>query len=54
MPAEAPGRAGNFIGWKIVESFMKHNPNVTVSELFKISDAQYIMDKAKYKPERAK
>ena len=54
MPTEAPGRTGNFIGWKIVESFMKHNPKVSVTDLFNITDAQYIMDKSKYKPDRNK
>ncbi len=52
MPAEAPGRSGNFIGWKIVESFMKNNPKVTVADLIEMKDAQYVMDKAKYKPNR--
>lgn len=52
MPVEAPGRSGNFMGWKIVESFMKNNPQVTVAELIELKSAQYIMDKAKYKPNK--
>ncbi len=50
MPPEAPGRTANWIGMKIVESYMKRNPDVSVQELVKIKDAQQILDKAKYKP----
>ncbi len=52
MPAEAPGETGNFIGWRIVKSYMQRHPNTTFEELIKINDAQLILDEAKYKPKR--
>ncbi len=52
MPAEAPGRTANWIGWQVIKSFMKRNPEVTVPQMLAIKDAQELMDKAKYKPKR--
>lgn len=49
MPKEAPGRSANFMGLRIIEAFMKQNPDVTVEQLL-TTDAQKIMDKSKYKP----
>jgi len=50
MPAEAPGRTANFIGWQIVKSYMKRYPETTFEELVAIKDPQQLLDKAKYKP----
>lgn len=50
MPAEAPGRTANWTGWQIVKSFMKRNPEVTLTQLIEITDAQQILNQAKYKP----
>lgn len=47
---ESPGRIGQWIGFRIVESFMKNNPEVTMQELFEITSAQEIMQRAKYNP----
>jgi hypothetical protein len=52
MPPDAPGRTGNYIGWRIVEQFMQKNPNLTLDELFALRDAQQILDVSKYKPMR--
>ncbi len=52
MPQEAPGRAANWVGWQIVKSFMERNPELGVQELVAISDAQEILNKARYKPKR--
>lgn len=52
MPAEAPGRTANYLGWKIVTAYMERYPATTVQELLKLSDAQAIMEKSKYKPDR--
>lgn len=49
MPKEAPGRTANFMGLRIIQAFMKQNPDVTVEQLL-ITDPQKIMDKSKYKP----
>jgi len=50
MPPEAPGRTANWVGYKIVEAYMKRNPEVTLEELIGIKSAQRIMDGSKYKP----
>ncbi|MEK7255748.1 MAG: hypothetical protein AAB316_13445 [Bacteroidota bacterium] len=52
MPDEAPGRTANWLGWKIVEAFMRKNPAVSLEELIMMEDAQLILDKSKYKPAR--
>ena len=50
MPSESPGRTGNYMGWQVVKAFMRRNPEVTISELLQIRDAQKILDGSKYKP----
>ena len=50
MPPESPGRVANWIGWQIVEKYMQRNPDETLEDLIAETDAQYILDKSKYKP----
>jgi len=51
MPTlESPGQVSLWIGWNIVDEFMQNNPEVTIEQLFQIQDAQYILNKSKYKP----
>lgn len=52
MPAEAPGRTANWIGWQIVKSYMLRHPETTFEELVALKDAQVFLDKSKYKPRR--
>ena len=52
MPQEAPGRAGNWMGWQIVKSYMARNPEMTVTELLENKDAQAILEEGRYKPRR--
>lgn len=47
---EAPGRLGTWLGWRISESYMRHNPNVTLQELMAEGDAQKIMEESRYRP----
>jgi hypothetical protein len=47
---ESPGRAGVWIGWRIVRSYMKANPKTTLADLMKENDAQIVLSKSKYKP----
>ncbi len=49
MPAEAPGRTGNFMGFKIVEAYMDRTGN-TIKQLLSISDAQKILTDSRFKP----
>ncbi len=52
MPQEAPGRAGNWMGWQIVKAYMARNPEVTVTQLLDNKDAQAILEEGRYKPRR--
>jgi hypothetical protein len=47
---ESPGRLGIWVGWRIIDSYMRHNENVTLQELMKDGDAQKILEKSFYKP----
>lgn len=50
MPRESPARAFCWIGFKIVESYMKNHPKTSLEQLMKINNAQYILTNSKYKP----
>ncbi len=52
MPAEAPGRIANWVGWRIINMYMKRNPNVSLAQLIEEKDAQKILNISKYKPRR--
>lgn len=43
-------RAGSFIGWKIIQKYMSHNPNLTVGQLLAETDSDQILTQARYKP----
>ena len=47
---ESPGRLGVFLGWKLIQSYMKNNPDVTLQELMKEGDYQKILNSARFKP----
>jgi len=47
---DSPGRLGIWLGWRIVESYMEHNENVTLQELIAEPDAQKILEESFYKP----
>ena len=47
---ESPGRLGIWVGWRIIDSYMRHNEDVTLQELMKDGDAQKILEKSFYKP----
>jgi len=52
MPTTAPGRVANWMGWRIVNMYMRRNPNVSMDQLIIETDAQSILSKSKYKPKR--
>lgn len=52
MPPEAPGRTANWLGWQIVEAYMKRHPETTMQQLLALKDAQALLDQSKYKPGR--
>jgi len=47
---ESPGKASVWIGFRIVEEYMRNNPDVTLSELMGMTDYQKILSGAKYNP----
>jgi len=50
FPNESPGRAGVWIGWKIVRQYMKKHPEISVPELMAIKDYQKILNESEYDP----
>lgn len=48
FPRESPGHIGEWIGYRMVESYMKANPKATFAELFAMQDPQEILKT--YKP----
>lgn len=49
MPVESPGNIGLFVGWRIVEQYVKKYPGVTIRQLMK-TPSKEIFNDAKYKP----
>ncbi len=49
---ESPGRAAVWIGFRIIESFMKNSRGLSVEEMMNFKDYQKILEKAKYSPEK--
>ena len=47
---DSPGRLGTWIGWRIAESYMEHNHDVTLQQLMAEPDAQKILEESFYKP----
>jgi len=43
-------KLGVWLGWQIVRKYMAQNPDVTLQQLMAETDAQKILNKAKYKP----
>ncbi len=50
MPAEAPGRTGNFTGWRIIQAYMNRHPETSLPELLDMRDSQALLDAARYRP----
>ena len=47
---DSPGRLGVFIGFQIVQSYMKTHPGTTLKELMKMTDSQKMLKESGYKP----
>ena len=48
---ESPGRTGAFIGWKLIQSYMKNNSDISLQELMQDFDYQKILNSSKFKPQ---
>lgn len=47
---DSPGRLGLWVGWRIVDSYMHHNQDITLHDLLNESDAQKILEQSFYRP----
>jgi hypothetical protein len=47
---ESPGRAGVWIGFRIIDSFMRNSKGTSFEDLMNNTDVQGILEKAKYSP----
>lgn len=47
---ESPGRLGVFIGFQIVQSYMKTHPGTTLRDLMAMTDSQKLLKESGYKP----
>jgi gliding motility-associated lipoprotein GldB len=52
FPKESPGKAGAWIGWRIVDKYMKEQSAITLNQLLAEQDAQKILRESGYKPEK--
>lgn len=52
MPKESPGRVGVWLGYKIVSAYMEQNPKFSLNDLMTQSDAQMILNRSHYKPNK--
>lgn len=50
--ANSPSRIGNYIGYKIVQAYMKENP-ISLDSLFHNLDSKLILQQSKYKPKKS-
>ncbi|MBK9630954.1 MAG: hypothetical protein IPO62_07785 [Saprospiraceae bacterium] len=50
MPSLAPGQTGTYIGYYIIESYMRRNPATKLPDLIKETDSQKILELSKFKP----
>ena len=50
LERESPGRAGVWIGYKIVTQYMDNKPNTTIKELLTNTPAMEVFQGSKYKP----
>lgn len=50
ISGESPGRLGRWIGWRIVDNYMKTHQDVTLPQLMEENNANKILRQSKYKP----
>ena len=47
---ESPGQATLWLGWQIIRSYMKNNPEVSLRQLMQQNDYNFILSRSGYKP----
>lgn len=48
---KCPGRIGQWVGWQIVDEYMKGHPEKSLPELMNMDDAQALFKESNYKPQ---
>jgi hypothetical protein len=49
---KCPGRIGQWVGWQIVNTYMKRHPEVSLQQLMEMDNAQTLFKEARYNPLR--
>jgi hypothetical protein len=52
MPIASPGRTGNYLGYRIVDKYVKRHSEENLSKLISNRDSQVILEQSKFKPKR--
>ncbi len=52
MPRKSPGRTGNYLGYRILETYMNKHPELDLETMLEDYDSQKILEKSKFKPKR--
>jgi hypothetical protein len=52
FPKESPGNIGQWLGWKVIQSYMNTNSGVTLAQLLNDNDYKKIFNNSKYKPRK--
>jgi hypothetical protein len=47
---DSPGRLADYLGWKIIESYLRKNPETSLASLMEMRNARAILDASGYKP----
>jgi len=50
FPKESPGRAINWIGYRIIQRYMEQHPKASLQDLLSIKDAQLLLNGSAYHP----
>ena len=45
-----PGRIGRWLGWRIIQSYMSHHSNISISEIMRSKDIQKLLKESRYAP----
>lgn len=48
--SESPGRVGQWIGWRLISSYMDSHPEMGLIDLINEQDVQKILRESRYKP----
>lgn len=47
---DSPSKLGTWIGWRIINCYMKNHPEISLQQMMEIEDSQTILQESNYKP----